>query len=211
MNNIHIESDNYFVIEAIKNIISESAFLSARGQTVSIFFFEKQWITREEFHSLLMCQSDRILVIGSDVVLKFVENNMLIKNLCLLSGKTSLGCLKTGLAHFVNGIYSGLLRYPDPSRYSYKLSEKAIRIISQYLSGVPLATISKLEKINAKTLYAYKSNVMAEKGLISLLSLINHWKMVRLAEIYLENVTAVQYPKSEKRETQSTPYAYQVL
>lgn len=211
MNNVIIESDNYYVKEAIKNIIDESVLLSGRGQSVSIFFFEKKWITRNEFHSLLMAQSDRVLVIASDVVLKFVEKNILIKNLSLLSSKVSLHAMKAGLTHFLSGVYSGFLQYPEPLKTPYTLSSKAIRIISLYLSGVPLATISNMEKINAKTLYAYKSNVMAEKGLISSLSLVNHWKMVRLAEIYLDNVTPVQYAKSEKRNTQTTPYAYQVL
>ncbi|MBF7981219.1 MULTISPECIES: hypothetical protein [Rahnella] len=119
--------------------------------------------------------------------------------------------MRTALKNFLNGVYSVLLQYPEPPQEAYKLTEKAIRIISSYLSGVPLAAISKAEKINAKTLYAYKSKVMAEKGLISSLSLVNHWKMVRLAEIYLENITPAQYLKSEKRSAQPTPYAYQVL
>lgn len=211
MNNISIQSDNYYVKETIKNIINESTFISHAGQLVVIFFFEKQWVTRHEFHSLLLCQADRVLIIGSDVVLSFIEKNILIKNICLLSSKATLKTMRTALNNFLNGVYSVFLQYPEPPQEAYKLTEKAIRIMSSYLSGVPLTKISKLEKINAKTLYAYKSNVMAEKGLISSLSLINHWKMVRLAEIYLENVTPVQYPKSEKRENQPTSYAYQVL
>lgn len=211
MNNISIQSDNYYVKEAIRNIINESTFISHAGQSVAIFFFEKQWVTRHEFHSLLLCQADRVLIIGSDVVLSFIEKNILIKNVCLLSSKAALKTIRTALNNFLNGVYSVFLRYPETSQDAYKLTEKAIRIISSYLSGMPLTTISEVEKINAKTLYAYKSNVMAEKGLISSLSLVNHWKMVRLAEIYLENITPAQYQKIEKRSAQSTPYAYQVL
>ncbi|MFU2317526.1 hypothetical protein [Rahnella sp. PCH160] len=211
MNNISIESDNYYVREAIKSIISDFAFLTHKSQSVSVFFFEKKWVTRNEFYTLLMCQSDRVMIIGSDVVLSFIENNILIKNLCLLSSKASLNTMKMALEHFLNGIYSGLLTYPEPSEDAYKLSGKATRIISLYLSGVSMTRISKLEKINAKTLYAYKAKVMAEKGLISALSLVNHWKMVRLAEIYLENMTPVKCQNIEKRKNKTTTYEYQVL
>lgn len=211
MNNVSVESDDYYVREAIKNIISEFAFLCNKSESVSVFFFEKKWVTRSEFHTLLMCQSDRVMIIGSDVVLSFFEKNILIKNLCLLSSKASLKTMSAALEHFIKGVYSGQLQYPEAAEDAYKLSGKATRIISLYLSGVPVKRISKLEKINTKTLYAYKAKVMAEKGLISSLSLVKHWKMVRLAEIYLENVTQVQYPNIEKRKIQATPYVYQVL
>ncbi|MFO6300193.1 hypothetical protein [Rahnella selenatireducens] len=74
-----------------------------------------------------------------------------------------------------------------------------------------MTKISELERMNSKTLYAYKANAMEEKGLISLLSLVNHWKMVHLSELYLENFTIVKGQKNEVKKPYATPYAYQTL
>lgn len=162
--NISLFSDNCYAKKTIIHILDNSINLIDKKQNLSIFTFEKERITDEEFMRIIECDSDRILVLCHKNLIKFMSALEFKNKISFAHYDMKVKTIMSTLKFFLSPTILSEFNFSNKLIKEKELSKNERRTVSLYAKGASITTMSKVMNLNHKTIYSHKRNAMKKMG-----------------------------------------------
>lgn len=162
---IQVVSDNIYTQEIIKELIPKLRNRTRLDMKVAVFLFEQKWPNEKDIYKLIHCNAGDILILAQPELCEFIKVIVWKKNIAFGPYGAGTEDIMNSIKQFLNpASHNAVCRdWKEKRPVSFSLIER--QVISLYLKGLPLTSVSKIMGRNYKTLSTHKRKVMSKLGI----------------------------------------------
>ncbi|HID8942151.1 TPA: helix-turn-helix transcriptional regulator [Enterobacter hormaechei] len=173
MGNIYLFSDNVYTFIAMQNLLKENKFNKNAKSDLTVFFFEKMWLSDADISALQTCRTKMVIIFAPPKLHAFLSSFMKgIHILCLDYGMR-IEDVTLFLSYINKSKFSHYVIKNIFNRRSFNLTDLEITIVNLVLSGMSIQNISYVLGRTDKAIYQHKRIAMKKMGVTTDAGLVN--------------------------------------
>lgn len=170
---VNLLSDNSYSLTAMKYLIEQGVLASTTEKEITIFLFEKRWLSEEHISALQRCQTRTAIVFALPESHEFITSFINGYDVTCFDYGLRLEDIMHSLTTLKKTSRIVMKRRNEPGKRSLMLTSIEQIIIELVLSGMTIPEISDVLGKKDKAVYQYKSIAMRKMGIATTAGLVN--------------------------------------